>query len=88
MNLEVFGEMVDAGREESDLDFGRAGVAFGALELRNDLGLVHFNDMGIPMHSNVKHADAGVETCAVKVRIYLRFEATCKGAEDFSSRDR
>jgi len=43
VNLEVVRKVVDAGGEKSNLHFGRAGVAFSALELGNDLRLVHFN---------------------------------------------
>ena len=42
VHLEVLGKVVDAGREKSDLDFRRAGIAFGALELSNDLRLGQF----------------------------------------------
>ena len=34
VDLQVLGELVDAGGQKSDLHFGRSGVAFGALELR------------------------------------------------------
>ena len=43
VNLEVVRKVVDAGGEKSNLHFGRAGVAFSALELGNELRLVHFN---------------------------------------------
>ncbi len=42
--LEMIGEPVDAGGEERDLDFGRTGVALGALVLRDDLRLVGGGD--------------------------------------------
>src|SRR5690606_38126865 len=38
MRLEVAGELVDAGRQQSDLDLGGSGIALGALEFRDDLG--------------------------------------------------
>ena len=43
VNLEVVRKVVDAGGEKSHLHFGRTRVAFSALELGNDLRLVHFN---------------------------------------------
>ena len=43
VDLEVIREVIDAGRKKGHLDLGRASVAFGALELGNDLRLVHFN---------------------------------------------
>ena len=43
VNLEVVRKVVDAGGQKSNLHFGRTGVAFSALELGNDLRLVHFN---------------------------------------------
>ncbi len=46
--LEVIREAVDAGREESDLDFGRTRVAGGALELRNNFSLVELSRHFLP----------------------------------------
>lgn len=41
--LEVTREAVDAGREQSHLDFGRTRVAGGTLELRNNFSLVNLS---------------------------------------------
>src|SRR5690606_3507694 len=41
--FEVTGQFVDAGGEQSNLDFGGTGIALGALELRDDVG---FLDVG------------------------------------------
>jgi hypothetical protein len=40
VRAEVFAESIDALGEQCDLDFGRAGVIGGALELRDDTGLL------------------------------------------------
>ena len=42
VDLEVIREVIDAGRKKGHLDLGRASVAFGALELGNDLRLGQF----------------------------------------------
>ena len=39
MDLEVGRELIDAGGEQGHLDFGRAGVGWRPLELRDDLRL-------------------------------------------------
>jgi hypothetical protein len=43
VGAEVLGQVVDAGGEKRDLDFGRAGVLLVGLVIRDDLGL---NDCG------------------------------------------
>jgi hypothetical protein len=38
--LEVTGQLVNTGGEQCHLDFGGTGIALGALELRDDIGLL------------------------------------------------
>jgi hypothetical protein len=38
--FEVTGQFVDAGGEQSHLNFGGAGIALSALELRDDIGFL------------------------------------------------
>ena len=42
-NLQMLIEVIDASCKNRDLNLGRTRVAFSALELGNDLRLVHFN---------------------------------------------
>jgi hypothetical protein len=44
VDFEVFGELFDAGGEESDLNFGRAGVAFVFAVLLNYFAFNFFRD--------------------------------------------
>ncbi|EJX03535.1 hypothetical protein EVA_08361 [gut metagenome] len=58
VDLEVVRKVVDAGGQKSNLHFGRSRVAFSALELGNDLRLVHFNG-----HLFSRNKKNEIETC-------------------------
>ena len=77
VDLEVIREVIDAGRKKGHLDLGRASVAFGALELGNDLRLGQFRQ-DIPVKEMVKLADTSVVTRAVKAGILSALRAPCK----------
>src|SRR5690606_34443735 len=62
--FEVFGKFVDARGEQRHLNFGRTGIALGALVLPNDIGFI---DVSYGHGSSPLHA-AGPRCLAVKLK--------------------
>ncbi len=54
VGLEVLGEAVDTGRQKSNLDCGRSGVAISALVLLNDFLLIDFSHFSNQIKSQNK----------------------------------